>query len=144
MNIWLLLAGTLSSIAALLHLGCIYFGASWYRFFGAGEHMAILAEQGNVKPTLITLGIFCVLAVWSVYAFAAAGLLKSLPLMRVILCIITGIYLLRGVAGFFLISNPLGRSEEFWLYSSAVCIVFGFVHLVGLVQRWPLLSTKVT
>ena len=58
MNIFLIIAGSLSAIAAILHLGCIYFGAPWYRFFGAGEQMAILAEQGSVQPTLITSGIF--------------------------------------------------------------------------------------
>ncbi|KKK66980.1 hypothetical protein LCGC14_2958640, partial [marine sediment metagenome] len=48
MNICLIVAGTLSAIAAILHLGCIYFGAPWYRFFGAGEQMAQLAEQGSI------------------------------------------------------------------------------------------------
>ena len=43
MNILLVVAGALSALAALAHIGCIYFGASWYRFFGAGEQMAIMA-----------------------------------------------------------------------------------------------------
>jgi hypothetical protein len=75
MNIYLLIAGLLSAVATLLHLGCIYFGASWYRFFGAGEQMALMAEQGSYQPTLITLGISSVLALWSAYAFSAAGLI---------------------------------------------------------------------
>ena len=54
MNRYLITAGILSALASLLHIGCIYFGASWYRFFGAGEHMAKLAEQGSLQPTLIT------------------------------------------------------------------------------------------
>ncbi|WP_353615513.1 hypothetical protein [Colwellia sp. PAMC 21821] len=44
MNVMLVIAGFLSALAAAIHLGCIFFGASWYRFFGAGEHMAIMAE----------------------------------------------------------------------------------------------------
>ena len=36
-----------SAIAALAHLGCIIFGGDWYRFFGAGEQMARMAEAGN-------------------------------------------------------------------------------------------------
>ncbi|MGQ4584278.1 hypothetical protein [Lysobacter sp. F60174L2] len=39
----------LNAIAALLHVGCIIFGASWYRFFGAGERMAQLASAGFVQ-----------------------------------------------------------------------------------------------
>jgi hypothetical protein len=50
MNIMLITAGLLSLSAALLHLICIYFGASWYRYLGAGEKMAEMAEQGSKYP----------------------------------------------------------------------------------------------
>jgi len=36
-NYLLTAGGAMSAVAAALHLGCILFGASWYRFFGAGE-----------------------------------------------------------------------------------------------------------
>ncbi len=73
MNVFLIVAGTLSAVAAILHLGCIYFGASWYRFFGAGEQMALLSEQGSIQPTLITSVIVLVLSIWSMYAFPPGG-----------------------------------------------------------------------
>lgn len=136
MNILLVVAGALSALAALAHIGCIYFGASWYRFFGAGEQMAIMAEQGSLRPTIITSGIVLVLSIWSLYAFSAAGLIGKLPLIRTALIIITAIYLLRGVVGFFFISNPLGRSPEFWFWSSAICLSLGLLHLIGLKQQW--------
>ena len=63
MNIFLIIAGTLSAIAAILHLGCIYFGAPWYRFFGAGEHMAVLAERGSIQPTSVS---FLLMPLWGV------------------------------------------------------------------------------
>ena len=135
MNILLLIAGILNAIVAILHLGCIYFGAPWYRFFGAGEQMAQLAEQGSIEPTLITLAIFIVLATWSLYAFSAAGIIFKLPLVRLALILITTVYLVRAIAGFFLISSLLGRSPEFWLWSSIICLVFGVIHLIGLKQQ---------
>ena len=121
MNFFLIVAGMLSAVVAILHLGCIYFGSSWYRVFGAGEKIALLAEQGSIKPTLITIGIFLVLSICSLYAFSAAGVMFKLPLMRVVLVSITVIYLVRGIAGFFLITNPIGRSPEFWVWSSIIC-----------------------
>ena len=136
MNVFLIIAGILSALAAILHLGCIYFGASWYRFFGAGEDMAVLAEQGSIQPTLITSGIVLVLSVWSLYAFSAAGIIFRLPLIRLALILITLIYLVRGIGGFFLINSPMGNSPEFWLWSSAICLTFGIFHLVGLKQQW--------
>jgi hypothetical protein len=74
MNIMLTIAGTLSAMAAILHIACIYFGAPWYRLLGAGEHMSKLAEQGCLIPTAITSAIVLVLFIWSLYAFSAAGL----------------------------------------------------------------------
>jgi len=136
MNVLFVIAGGLSAIAALLHIGCIYFGAPWYRFFGAGEEMAILAEKGSIQPTLITSGIVLVLSIWSLYAFSAAGVIARLPLMRLALVLITSIYLLRGIAGFFLINSPMGRTPEFWVWSSLICLGFGLIHLIGLKQQW--------
>lgn len=142
MNIYLLTGGILSAIAALLHLGCIYFGASWYRFFGAGEQMALMAEQGSAQPTLITLGIFSILALWSAYAFSAVGLIIRLPLIRLALVLISLIYITRGIVGFTLINNPMGRSPEFWLWSSSICLTFGLIHSIGLKAQWSKLSSK--
>jgi hypothetical protein len=136
MNRYLVASGILSLIAALLHLACIYFGAPWYRFFGAGEHMAILAEQGSNQPTIITLAIFSVLSIWSLYAFSAAGLIFRLPLIRLTLALITAIYLIRGLAGFAFINLPMGRNPEFWLWSSLICLTFGIIHAIGLKKQW--------
>jgi hypothetical protein len=137
---YLIIAGTLSFLAALIHLGCIYFGASWYRFFGAGEQMAKLAEQGSLQPTIVTSGIVLVLTIWSIYAFSAAGLIMKLPLIKLALIIITAIYLLRGIGGMVLAANteaaPFGNSNEFWFWSSAICLTLGLVHLIGLKQQW--------
>jgi hypothetical protein len=136
MNVFLVIAGILSATAALLHIGCIYYGAPWYRFFGAGEEMALLAEKGSIQPTLITSGIVVVLGIWSLYAFSAAGVIVRLPLIRLALLLITSIYLLRGIAGFFLINSPMGRTPEFWVWSSLICLGFGLIHLIGLKQQW--------
>lgn len=136
MNVFLIIAGALSAVVAILHIVCIYFGAPWYRFFGAGEQMALLAERGSIQPTLITSGIVLVLSIWSIYAFSAAGVIVRLPLLRLALILITFIYLLRGVAGFFLVSSPMGRSPEFWMWSSLICLSFGIIHFIGLKQQW--------
>lgn len=136
MNYYLISAGSLSAVAALLHLGCIYFGAPWYRFFGAGEQMAVMAEKGLLQPTIITLVIFSVLSVWSLYAFSAAGVIVRLPLVRLALIAITSVYLLRGVVGFYFVAHPIGRSPEFWIWSSGICLFIGLLHLVGLKQQW--------
>ncbi|WP_207885000.1 hypothetical protein [Pseudomonas sp. 30_B] len=132
----LLVGAALSALAALLHVAIVFGGAPWYRFFGAGESMARMAEAGRLRPTLITLGIASVLALWSVYALSGAGLIAPLPLLRNGLCLITGIYLLRGLAILPLLTVARAHSTPFLIWSSLVCLGFGLVHLLGLAQRW--------
>ena len=135
-NIYLSIGAALSGLVAVLHIGCIYFGATWYRFMGAGERMATLAEKGRIQPTLITSFIVLVFTIWSFYALSGAGVISQLPLLRWVLSAITAIYLIRGVAGFFFYAKPLGRTPAFWLWSSAICLSLGLVHMMGLKQVW--------
>ena len=139
-NRFLLIAGLCSGTAALLHFGCIVFGGDWYRFFGAGEQMALMAEAGNVYPTIITSVIVVLLSSWSMYALSGAGVILRLPLLRTALCAISAIYILRGIA--FIPLMPLfpSNSNTFWLVSSSICLAFGIVHAVGIKQSWQYLG----
>ena len=141
-NSWLIAGGILSALAALLHLAVIAGGADWYRFVGAGEEMARLAEQGSLRPTLITLAIAALLAVWSAYAFAGAGLLRRLPLMRTALVAITAVYLLRGLLLVPLAALRPDLVTPFDVWSSLIVLVYGLTHAFGTARAWPLLSTR--
>lgn len=135
-NRFLLAAAALDVAAALLHLACIVFGAPWYRFLGAGERMAQMDAAGHWYPTVATLVISGVLLVWALYALSGAGVLRRLPLLRPVLTAIAAVYLLRGTLFVALMPYFPGNSPTFWLISSAICLVFGLVHLAGLRQRW--------
>ncbi|WP_077145821.1 hypothetical protein [Sphingopyxis sp. KK2] len=138
---WLIVGGSLSVVAALLHIACIFGGPDWYRFFGAGESMARAAAQGLWRPALITLAIAAILMVWAAFAFSGAGLLPRLPLLRTGLVAITAIYLLRG-----LIFVPLNlwrptHSDAFAIWSSAIVLVYGAVYAIGTVKAWRFLAS---
>lgn len=135
-NLALATAGTLSAIAGLAHVGCIVFGASWYRFFGAGEQMVRQVEAGSSHPAKVTVVVAGVLFVWAAYAYSGAGLLPRLPLLKVILCAITLVYLLRGFLFFPLMPRFPGNSLTFWLVSGAICATIGLAHAIGLRQVW--------
>ncbi len=139
-NLWLMLAAASCGLAALAHVGCIVFGASWYRVFGAGEQMARLAEQGSWQPALITAGITAVLLAWGAYALAGAGVIMQLPWTRPILLLISLVFLLRGSAFILLVGKFPENSLTFWLVSSAICLLIGGLFSVGLYQRWQALA----
>lgn len=135
-NPWLLAAAVLDGVAALLHLGCIVGGPSWYRFFGAGERMVRLAARAPLQPALITLVIAGVLGVWGLAALSGSGVIDRLPLARWIVLGAALIYLGRGLAFPWLLRVMPDRSFTFLAVSSAIVLVFAIVHAIGLWRGW--------
>lgn len=132
----------LSFAASALHLGCIVGGPDWYRFFGAGEEMARMAERGEWFPTLLTFAIAAVLALWGAFALSGAGRIVRLPFTTFCLVGITAVYLLRGL---ILIPLVLWRPElvdAFAVWSSLIVLAYGLVHAVGLTRAWPALRAR--
>ncbi|MCE4057454.1 hypothetical protein [Pseudomonas sp. Au-Pse12] len=138
-NMALLVGAGLSLLAALMHVGVIMVGPSWYRLFGAGDRFVRAAQAGRWFPALVTAGIALVLTAWAAYALSAAGVIEPLPLLRPALCAITLVYLLRGLLGPLALAGT-GRSRRFIVVSSAICLAYGLVHLLGLVQVWGTLA----
>jgi len=140
-KIWLIIGGSLSLAAALLHAGCIVGGPPWYRFFGAGEDILQAAARGSWMPVVVTMGIVALLTTWAAYAFSGAGLIIKLPLLRTGLVVISAIYLVRGMVLFFpsAFQRP-DLSEAFLVWSSAIVLVFGLVYAIGTWRAWNTLS----
>ena len=137
-NLYLVIAGFMSLLASLAHVGIIVGGAGWYRFFGAGETMAVMVEQGRIYPHIVTFIIALVLSAFAYSAWSVAGVFPTYPFANIALMLITAVYLIRGVLGFIapLIDHPTTNenSTAFWLWSSAICTFIGLMHLVGLFQ----------
>ncbi|MCU7930892.1 MAG: hypothetical protein KZQ90_08830 [Candidatus Thiodiazotropha sp. (ex Codakia rugifera)] len=124
-------AGSLSLLAGFLHIAIIVGGPDWYRFFGAGEQLAQLAEQGSPIPGTLTAVIALILMVWSLYAYAGAGLVHQLPWLRPLLITITGIYLLRGLALLPLLVLAPQTIDTFLLMSSLISLSIGMLFFSG-------------
>ena len=128
------LAGVSSAAVAVLHLAIVFVGGPAYRYFGAGERMARMAERGLAQPTLITFGLALLFAVWAAYAFSGAGLIRRLPLLRPALVVIGVVYTLRGVLlgpqlVWFIAGPRLLPARQ--LAFSAAALVTGLAYLIG-------------
>ncbi len=140
-NAWLVAGGWLSLAASALHVACIVGGPDWYRFFGAGEAMAQAAERGEAFPALVTTAIALILALWAAYAFAGAGLIRRLPLMRTALTLISAIYVLRGAALIPALTVP-ALNTPFNIWSSLIVLIYALCYAVGTWKAWPSLSQR--
>ncbi|MEL6708432.1 MAG: hypothetical protein AAFP79_09115 [Pseudomonadota bacterium] len=127
-------------MAALLHVGVILGGPDWYRFFGAPESYAVATQRGSIFPAVVTSGIAAVLAVWAALAASAAGAIIRLPLLRTALIAITAIYLARGFLIIPVVLTVPYPEGAFDYWSSAIVLVFGIVHALGLRRAWSALK----
>ena len=141
-NPWLLAGGWLSLTAAILHLGCIMFGPSWYRFFGAPEPLIRGVESGDPTLHWMTAGIAAILTLWSAYAFAGAGKISGLPLMRLALVVISVIYLARGLLIIPVVAELSYEEAPFDYWSSVIVLLYGLLYAVGTWKAWAFLSRK--
>ncbi len=132
-----MLAAACSTVAALGHLGCIVFGGDWYRVFGAGEQMAVLADQGHWYPTLVTGALVLILGTWALLALSGAGVIAHLPFLRLGLTLVSAIYLARGLGFYWLMPFFPDNDVMFWLASSSICLLIGSFYAIGTYQQWP-------
>lgn len=136
----LFIGGILSLLASLLHIGVIIGGPDWYRFFGAGEELAKMAEKGSLYPAVITFGIALVLAAWAWFAFAGAGFVWKPPLLRTGLIAISAVYLLRGLVLLPMLLLTPEKVNGFAVWSSIIVLVYGLFYATGTWKAWPQLS----
>ena len=142
---WLITGGVFSVAIAILHIVIIFGGAPAYRYFGAGEEMAKMATSGSVLPALVTLFIAVILAIWGLYAFSGAGLIRRLPLLPVGLVVIASIYTLRGIGVIpqivWMVNSPKSVPPQDLIFSLSSLWV-GIVYFVGTTATWRTLQAN--
>ncbi len=143
----LVVGGSLTGVATLLHVAIILGGPDWYRFFGAGEHIARLAARGSIYPAVVTACIAAMLGAWALYAFSGAGVIRRLPFLRLALTLIAAVYLARGILGVPVVlfvddpyANQLKAKMTFMVVSSGICLVLGLCYAVGATRIWRMSS----
>lgn len=126
----LVACGTLNVLIALLHVVVIWYGAPAYRYFGAGEKMATLAEQGSPVPAAVTWAITFAFLGFAAVVFAQVGWI-DLPHAHYGVLAIASIYTLRGVMVLPLLLMPAPVSR-FDLISSLISLAVGLLHFAAL------------
>lgn len=129
----LLLVAASCILAALLHFACIVWGSEGYRFLGAGEEVVKAVASGDWRPHISAVVVGSLLLVGAAYALSGAGFIAGLPFLRPVLFTFAGVFLMRAVA--FPLLRPMfaGNSELFWVVSSAIVGILGFMFLLGAV-----------
>ncbi|VFQ46798.1 hypothetical protein [Desulfoluna butyratoxydans] len=144
-NPCLAVAGCCSVAIAALHTGIVIGGRDWYHFFGAGESMVAMAENGSWVPMGITTAIILVFLVFGLYAFSGAGYVRRLPFTRAALVMISCVYLTRGIGSIpviVFVEHPyleeMNTRIVFVFVSSVLSLVIGVLHGIGTLALWTM------
>jgi len=136
-RLMLILSGISSFIVAIFQ-AVITFSPEWSLYFGAPEMLV------SNRPALYLSGLTAavVFLVFGLYALSGAGIIRSLPFLRLGLPAVGCIYTLRGLvlvpqlliaAGLIPSSEPIPIQAPL---SSLVALVIGCLYLAGIIGLW--------
>jgi hypothetical protein len=137
---YLVFVGVVAAAGALLHIAILFGGPDWYAFFGAPQGLVDMARAGNVRAPISCLVIAAFLSLLAAYAFSGAGVIRSLPFLRLVLSSIAGVLILRGILFVPLILWRPGtlsgicecRSvDAFIIVTSVLCLAMGIGYALG-------------
>ena len=132
LNIYLIIAGSISALIAILHL-ILAIKPSLYGYMGA-DALVKLHENGSPFTVLATVGLMLFFIGFSVYAFSGAGLIQRLPWMDFCLILISVVYFLRSL----LLPMELYKAlfsdypKRFAIFS-AISLTAGLMYLLGFI-----------
>lgn len=136
-NRWLMAAGTMSLIIAVIHIVAIYIGPPAYQFLDAPDFGGAFSS-GSWLATIVTLGIALLFMIFSFYAFSGAGLItQKPPWLATGLWCIGCIYTVRGLAIFWFIFLSLTHAPDAStneVVFSLISMLVGLCYLLGLKQ----------
>jgi putative oxidoreductase len=136
-NLFLLAGGSISALISLLHV-LLAIKPELYQFIGSDQSSPIaqLVEQGSCVTTIASIILAAIFAVWAMYAFSGAGLIRRMPLLRLGLVTIAVIYLLRGsflTTEITMVLNQ-GYPLRFVIFST-LSLLTGLLYLLGFLMR---------
>ena len=131
----LISAGIIAAAAAIWHLLCILGGPSWFAFARAPQQVIASAQQGTLLAPLSTLFVAGLMFTCSAFALSAAGLIRSLPLLKSALITITILCILRALSA--IPSLVYANDLDLWqLVASSVWLYTGICFLAGTVRQF--------
>lgn len=95
--VWVRMAGVIAALGALIHVAAMLGGPAWYAWFGAPPAVVESARDGTWMAPVSAIVIAALMALCAAYAFSAAGSIRRLPLLRLMLWGMAAVCLLRGL-----------------------------------------------
>lgn len=128
------IGGYINILIAIAHILCLYDAQYFFEITGVGGNMSRNAEIHPFLPYAMTILVAIIFFIFGLYGLSGAGKIRQLPLLKIGITIIAGIYLLRGLVGSVI---NIGFESSFqWhhLLFSICASGIGLLYLLGGIQ----------
>jgi len=95
---WVYFAAAISFFGVFIHIAAIFGGPPWFQFFGAPPVIVESARAGTLLAPVGASVIALLMGLCGVAALSALGVLRRLPMLRLLLALIAGACLMRAVS----------------------------------------------
>ncbi len=133
------IGGYINIIIAVAHMVGLLWADQMFEVTGIGKEMARLDEIHFSLPYLLTVLVSIVFFIFGLYGLSAANKFRKLPFLKIIIFLIAGIYMLRGV-GELVVDNMQGTDSTTETIYSLVALSVGLLFLFGGLKKWQLLG----
>jgi len=135
------LGGYINILIAIGHIIGLLWANQMFEITGIGKEMYELAKIQPLLPYLLTIFVAVVFFIFGLYGLSADNKIKNLPLLKPVIFIIAGIFLLRGLVE-FIVDAIRGTNSTTEIIYSLIALTIGLLFLIGGLKKWKLTTNK--
>ena len=132
------IGGYINILIAIGHIIGLFWAEQMFKVTGIGKEMNELSNLHPSFPYLLTLFVAIIFFIFGLYGLSADEKIKKLPLLKLGVFSISGVYILRGVGElFFTITQQNTITIPETIYS-LIALLIGLMFLIGGLKKWKL------
>ncbi|WP_207421132.1 hypothetical protein [Desertivirga brevis] len=132
------LGGYINIIIAIAHIVGLLWAEKMFEVTGIGKEMAELAQTHSSLPYLVTIFVAIVFLIFGLYGLSADNRFRRLPLVKPLIFVIAGIYLLRGIGELMFDLEKQQANQFLEITYSLIAVFIGMTFLIGGLRKWKL------
>jgi len=136
------LGGYINILIAIGHIVGLFWADKMFEVTGIGKEMTELAQTHFSLPYLLTIFVSIVFFVFGLYGLSADKKFRRLPLLKPVIFLIAGIYLLRGIGELIFDLEKQQANQFLEIIYSLIAVFIGLLFLIGGIQKWKLKQTN--
>lgn len=132
------LGGYINIIIAIAHIIGLFWADKMFEVTGIGKEMTELAQTHSSLPYLLTIFVAIVFFIFGLYGLSADNKFRPLPLLKPVIFVIAGIYLLRGIGELIFDLEKQQANHFLEITYSLIAVFIGLLFLIGGLKKWKL------